>query len=131
MRTLLILAAVSMFGVGCKKKSAASAAPEPAPSGGNTNYVPGNGAIQNVRQAARRTVALNDMHQLGQMIEVAYSETGKMPTPQQIKASLAQAQSILAHIEEGNIILTGTTDHAGLWAYEVDGNLKGGVVLQA
>jgi hypothetical protein len=134
MRTLFIAVALaSALSTGCRKKpsaASASAATTLAPSN-NTNYVAGGGAVQNVRQAARRTVALNEMSQLGQLIELQYNETGKMPNVQQIKDNLAQAQSILAQINDGNIILTGTTDHAGLWAYEVDANTKGGIVLQA
>lgn len=129
---LLIVAATVSLGAGCKKKSAsvASAAPDPGPSA-NTNYVPGAGAIQNTRQAARRTVALNEMSQLGQLIELQYNDLGRMPTKQQILANLSQAPSILQHINEGNIILTGTTNHSGLWAYEVDADTRGGIVLQA
>jgi hypothetical protein len=124
----------------CKKvKTTASSADTTASSGtgstgtgaGNTNFVAGGGAVQNVRQAVRRTVALNDMSQLGQLIELQYNESGKMPTVSAIKDNLNQAQNILSHINEGSIILTGTTNHAGLWAYEIDADTKGGIILQA
>lgn len=134
MRTLLIAGLLSscFIGVGCKKKPKATEAEPAAPAvSGNTQYQAGAGAVQNVRQAARRTVALNDMHQLGQFISLQYNETGKMPTVQQIKANLSQSQNILSQINDGTIILTGTTDHSGLWAYEVDADTKGGIVLQA
>jgi hypothetical protein len=121
---------------GCKKVKSTSSA-DSTPTGGaavderNTNYVAGGGAVQNVRQAGKRTVALNEMSQLGQLIELQYNESGKMPNIAAIKANLTQAQSILTHITEGSIILTGTTDHAGVWAYEVDADKAGGIVLQA
>jgi hypothetical protein len=131
---LILVIAVSLIGVGCKKKassaSVASADTGTSGDGRNTNYVAGGGAIQNVRQAARRVVALADMQQLGQFIELAYNENGKMPTTQQIKDSLSQAQNILSLINDGTIILTGTTEHGGLWAYEVEANVRGGIILK-
>jgi hypothetical protein len=134
MRTVAIVMLMLVAVGGCKKKpaSSGSAAATPAPvDGRNTEYVAGGGAVQNTRQAAKRTVALNDMASLGQLIELQYNETGKMPKVNDIKANLTQAQNLLTAINDGVIILTGTTDHSGLWAYEVDADKAGGIILQA
>lgn len=137
---LLVLGTAFVAG-GCKKKEkpvakkeepAPVAAPEPAPAVDprNTNYVQGGGAMQNVRQAARRTVTINDMQQLGTMIFSSELETNKMPTVSEIKAMLKlDGKHILAAIEEGAIILTGTTNKRGLWAYEIDADKAGGVIV--
>lgn len=97
--------------------------------GGNTNYTPGAGAVQNVRQAGRRTVALNEFHQLGVAIKQVELEDGRMPDPTRIKAEVRTFPNLPQAIEEGVIVLTGTRDAAGLWAYEVEADTKGGIVL--
>ncbi len=104
-------------------------APAPAePSRPNTNFVSGGGAVQNVRQAARRSVALNDMHQLGQLIAATELETNRMPTKDQIREMLKRdAQNIFRLVEDGSIVLTGTRERGGLWAYEVDADTRGGI----
>ena len=146
--TLLGLVALLAGGVGCAKKvkkPAAQTAPtqpaetastEEAPantgtgfaSGGNTNYVPGGGAVQNVRQAGRRAVALNDMDQLGKAITNVEILEG-MPDVNRIKAEVRTFGAVAKSIEDGTIILTGTKDRSGLWAYEVDADKRGGIVL--
>ena len=93
----------------------------------NTNR--GGGPITGGYRAGKRTNLLNDMRTLGQFMEMQYNETGKMPTPAAIKTNLTSARNVLKEIDDGYIILTGTTDHAGLWAYEVDADKVGGVVL--
>ena len=137
----LVLAAGCLAAVaatGCQKKPPAVAATQPAPpppapvDQRNTNFQAGAGAVQNVRKAAARTVSINDMHQLGTFVEQMYSEGGKMPAPKEIKDSIRRdAPKVVADIDEGAIILTGTKDHAGLWAYEVDADKAGGIVLVA
>lgn len=131
---------------GCKKKEAStppsggsetkpvspdSAAPatSPAMKGGNTNYQAGAGAAQNVRQAARRTVALNDMHQIGVIIQQYETLNNRMPNAQEIQSELRQTPNLLALITGGSIILTGTTNRSGLWAYEAEADTKGGIGL--
>jgi hypothetical protein len=90
----------------------------------------GGGAAQAVRKAARRTQALNELHQLGLIIEDLRDPFGKMPTKEQIVASVKQtAPTIHKAIEEGSYILTGTTQGGGLWAYEVDADKQAGVAL--
>lgn len=92
----------------------------------------GGGGVMAVRKAARRAQSLNELKQLGTMIEFMYNENGRMPTKDQVLDALKQDRSmgkILEGINEGAYILTGTHDHAGLWAYEVDAEKVGGVAL--
>ena len=89
----------------------------------------GGGAIQAVRKAVRRTDALNEMKTLGQVIALMQNDLGRMPTKEQIVAELKQYPKLLAAINEGSIILTGTTQAGGLWAYEVDAENSGGISL--
>jgi hypothetical protein len=156
-RVLCVLALVLATGAGgCKKKKPApgpDVTPEPAPAGatptnrgdgqpsggapipagfargGNTNFVAGGGAVQNVRQAGRRTVAINDFHQLGIAIKQVELEDNRMPDVARIKAEVRTFPNVPQAIEEGVIILTGSRDPSGLWAYEVDADTKGGIVL--
>lgn len=139
MRVLMLFAlGVVLAAGGCKKKSSApptanleptTPAP-PAVDPRNTNFVAGGGAVQNVRQAARRTVQLNDMHQLGLLIAQTVQLDDRMPSASEIKQSLQRdAPTILAAINEGTIILTDTKNKGGLWAYEVDADKAGGIVL--
>ena len=123
---------------GCKEDApkpktapTAVAKAEPAPSGGggNTNYVAGGGAVQNTRQAAKRTVALADMSQLGVSITALADTIGKMPTAQEIQADLKSTPTLLKLITDGTVILTGTQSRSGLWAYELDADTKGGIGL--
>lgn len=113
---------------------AADPTPDPAPTsgGGNTNYQAGAGALQNTRQAARRTVALNDLANLGKFIQAQEIELGKMPTKAEITNALKadpSYRSISAAVADGTIILTGTSNKSGLWAYETDADSKGGLGL--
>jgi hypothetical protein len=108
----------------------------PSPVGGGIVTNPGavgggggGGAIQAVRKAARRTEALNDMNTLGQVISLMQTDSGKMPTREQIIAELKQYPKILAAVNEGTYILTGTNQAGGLWAYEVDAENSGGIAL--
>ena len=134
----LAAVAVMLTAAGCSKRPTQVAAP-PAPAanaphtGGNTNYESGAGAAQNVRNAAMRTVRLADLHTLAQLIEVEYAPTGKMPDIETMKKSLRQdaaAAPVAAAVDAGSLILC-WKDHAGLWAYEIDADTKGGLVLVA
>lgn len=135
MRRVLLAVLASAPLAGCGKKEAKAPADAPAPPAvavnpANTNFQPGAGAVQNIRQAARRTNALNELRTLGQLVELMYTETWRMPTAEQITASVKQdAPAVAKGIEEGVYILTGTTDHAGVWAYEVDADKVGGILL--
>jgi type II secretory pathway pseudopilin PulG len=158
-RLLLIAAFVLVLHGGCKRKpkdTAPDTPPPPAPSNsspapsgnaGSGGVVPGGGlgivvnpqaalgggggggAAQAVRKAARRTQALNEMHNLGLAIEAMRTESGRMPTKDQIVAELKDSPKVLEAVKEGSIILTGTTDGGGLWAYEVGADTEPGIAL--
>ncbi|MBX9581957.1 MAG: hypothetical protein K2X87_16755, partial [Gemmataceae bacterium] len=136
MRRVMLAVTASVGLAGCGKKDA----DDPAPGGPppvkvddrNTNFRPGAGAVQNVRQAARRTNALVEMKTLGDLVTIMYTEDGRMPSKEQIAASVKRdAPAVAKGIDEGVYILTGATDHGGLWAYEVDADTAGGIVLVA
>ena len=140
MRLILMTAClVATVSSGCKKPAAptvpTAAPPAPTPSGsggggGNTGYISGGGAAQNVRQAARRTITINDMKTLGQLIEIDFTQNGKMPGLNEVKESLKRdSPTILAAINDGTIILCWTAQHEGLWAYEIDADTKGGIAV--
>jgi hypothetical protein len=87
------------------------------------------GAVQAVRKAARRTQALNEMNTLGQVISLMQTDLGRMPTKEQIVAELKQYPKLQEAVTEGAFILTGTTEAGGLWAYEVEADVKAGIAL--
>jgi hypothetical protein len=91
----------------------------------------GGGAVMAVRKAARRASALNDMKTLGELIELMRDDVGRMPTKDAILRQLKDQSPALfaACTTEGSIILTGTTEGGGLWAFEVDANLTPGIAL--
>lgn len=140
MRTILtaaVFAAAVAGGCETKKKAKPTTKttdPTSAPSGGgggNSSYVSGGGAVQNIRQAARRTVTLAEMKDLGTAITQFEVENGKMPSIEEIKALVRTYGGVATHINDGTIILTGSTDRSGLWAYEIEADLKGGIGLVA
>ena len=136
---VLAVGMVLVLVAGCGKKAAKNTEPAGPPAVAvapvderNTNFRPGGGAVQNVRQAARRTNALVEMKTLGDLVTLTYTESGRMPSREQIVADLKRdAPAVAKGIDEGVYILTGTTDHGGLWAYEVDAERAGGIVLVA
>ncbi|GIW84892.1 MAG: hypothetical protein WHU94_04845 [Thermogemmata sp.] len=90
----------------------------------------GGGAIQAVRKAARRTQARNELHNLGLLIEQMRDPFGKMPTREQILQELQRSYPQLYQaIQEGSYILTGTTDGSGVWAYEVEADIRPGLAV--
>lgn len=136
-----VLAAVLVclpLAAGCKKKQPAASAPASAPAppvvaGGaqDTNYQAGAGAAVNSVRAARRAVAQSDMSQLGLIIEQLYGLNNRMPDVNAIKAELRTAGNLLSLVNDGTIVLTGTTNHAGLWAYQAGADTEGGIGLVA
>ncbi|MCZ2343191.1 MAG: hypothetical protein LC104_15565 [Bacteroidales bacterium] len=98
----------------------------------NTNFQAGAGAVQNIRKAGQRTATLNDMQQLGLLMTQMELESNRMPQPTDVKNAIRRdAPTLLALIEDGTIILTGTRDRGGLWAYETEADKRGGVGLVA
>ena len=130
MRTAILLAVLLSFGCSKKPQSSAPAASPPAPSGGGgTNYQAGGGAAQNVRQAARRTVEMNDFKNLGLTVEMEYNESGKMPDAERMKTLVKADKNLGEMLDDGSLVVTGTADHGGVWVYEKDAPEKGGVAL--
>jgi hypothetical protein len=71
------------------------------------------------------------MKQLGLSITQAADDFNKMPTAAEIKQMVQQDKTMSGMIADGSVILTNTTNRGGLWAYEVDADKKGGIVLVA
>jgi len=153
MRVLLsIVIVASLLATGCKKK-AKDTGPDPAgppgPGSSSNSDAPkvshaggvgivvspgggggGGGAVQAVRKAARRTQALNELKNLGELIQFMHTENGKMPTKDEILAALAKdAPNIKKGIEEGSYILVDKPEPGGLWAYEVDAEKTPGIAV--
>jgi hypothetical protein len=132
----VVIVGVLLGAAGCKKKTTPTTTPteQPAatqPTGvrGNTNYVAGGGAVQNVRQAARRAVTLNDMHQIALLIAQSEIENNRMPSVNEAYGLLASAPNLKKLVDDGDVIFTGTRDRSGMWAYEVESDVKGGVAI--
>lgn len=90
----------------------------------------GGGAIQAVRKAARRAQARNELHNLGLFIEQMRDPFGKMPTREQILQELQRSYPQLYQaIQEGSYILTGIADGNGVWAYEVEADVRPGLAV--
>jgi hypothetical protein len=87
------------------------------------------GAVQAVRKAAKRTEVLNEMNTLGQVIADYDTTYGKMPNANEIKTTLRQYPKVLALVNDGSIVLTGTSNRGGCWAYQYEADTKGGIVL--
>jgi hypothetical protein len=158
MRSLGIAVLILALAAGCKKAKPKPANSDPPPppaqpaaknnpggGGGDIGVIPtpvgggivtssgggggGGGAIQAVRKAARRTDALNEMNTLGQVISFMQNDLGRMPTREQIVAELKQYPKLLAAVNEGAFILTGTKQAGGMWAYEAGAETTGGIAL--
>jgi hypothetical protein len=107
-------------------KQAAGPTPPPAAGGG------GGGAVQAVRGAVQRAVTLHEMNNLRVFIDTASGASGRMPSREEIFASVKQGDPKLAHfLQEGAIILTGATTREGVWAYEKDAPVRGGLAVTA
>lgn len=97
----------------------------------NTNTRPGDGALLGPIRAAKRTATLVDFDQLKLFIFSYELDHNRMPTKDDVRNDLkgrADAEVLLKKIDEGAIILTGTTDKTGLWMYEVDADKVGGIM---
>lgn len=137
MRFLALLLLTVVAGCGKKDVAPPPPPPGPAPAQGNagvdprnTNYKPGAGVVQNVRNAAKRTYTDNDLKQLGIFITQMQLENNKMPSPAEVKDYIRRdAPKILAAIDDGTLILIEKPTKEGLWAYEVDADKVGGLTL--
>lgn len=98
----------------------------------NTNYRPGQSGLRNGKRAGERMAQLTQFDQLGTIIYALELQDNRMPNADAIKADLKDnpdARDLLKLIDDGVIILTGTTDRQGLWAYEIDADQIGGIIL--
>lgn len=133
----VVIVGVLLGSAGCKKKTTPTSATAETPATpatgvrGNTNYVPGGGAAQNVRQAGRRFVTLTDMNQIALAMSQWEIENNRMPNYNQAYAIVSQYPNYKKLVDDGDVILTGTNNRSGLWAYEVEADVKGGVAIVA
>ncbi len=98
----------------------------------NTNYRPDQSGLRNAKRAGERLAQQTQFDQLGTIMFALELQDNRMPTVDGVKADLKanpDARDLLKLIDDGVIILTGTTDRQGLWAYEVDADKAGGIVL--
>jgi hypothetical protein len=96
----------------------------------NTHYRPGQGTLRNVLRSGQRGAAKVDFTQLQVYIFDHELNNNRMPTIDETKQILqAEAPNLRKKVDDGVIVLTGTTDRKGLWAYEIDADKAGGIVL--
>lgn len=112
------------------KPSTAQATPESTDTGDGQQSGGRLGVISSVRGAGQRTIALNDLRTLAQYIQQIYVLENRMPDVDRIKAELRDAPNVLQHIQNGDIILTGTKDGGGIWAYHKEASGTGYLVIQ-
>ncbi len=117
---------------GCKQKNSVPIATQPVVDSRNTNYRPGDGVIVNTARAGKRVAALNDFDQLKFFIFEHELNNNRMPTKEEIRTELtASAPNLLKLIDEGAILFPAVLTKQGLWAYEVDSDKAGGIVITA
>jgi hypothetical protein len=129
---IAVLGLTAILVAGCEKTAktgATTAATQPSAGASQTGYVAGGGAIQNSRQAAKRTEVLNEMNTLGQVIADYDATYGRMPNKQEVEATLQQYPKVAALVKDGSIVLTGSSNRGGCWAYQFEADTKGGIVL--
>ena len=122
--------------VGCDnpgpKKPPAAADTSPTVDERNTKYRPDQGTLRNVLRTGQRGAARVDFDQLKTLIFALDLQENRMPTADAIKADLKanpDARVLLKKINDGVIVLTGTTDRQAMWAYEIDADKAGGIVI--
>ena len=116
---------------GCKQKNSVPIATQPVVDSRNTNYRPGDGVIVNTARAGKRVAALNDFDQVRFFIFEHELNHNRMPTKEEIRTDLAGAPNLLKLIDEGAILFPAVLTKQGLWAYEVDSDKAGGIVITA
>jgi hypothetical protein len=109
---------------GCGKPSG-----KPAPSGAEHGAPTVGGAAQAVRGAVNRTVTLNELNNLRLFIDTASNASGKMPTKDQIMQAAKEDPKLHEMLTAGAIVLTGTTQREGVWAYVAEAMTSGGYAV--
>ena len=132
MRGLSTAILVLLIGLplGCRK-APKTVDTQPAVDPRNTNYQPGAGAMINSARAGKRLAAMNDFDQLKLFIFDYELNNNRMPTKDELRVELKNAANLLKLIDEGAIVLPATMRKDGLWAYEVDADKAGGIVILA
>ena len=129
MRSVSTLFVLMVLTLGCSK---APTSTEPPVDNRNTNYQAGAGTAINTIKAGKRLAAMNDFDQLKFFIFNYELDNNRMPTKEELRTSLkTDAANLLKLIDDGAIILPSTLQKSGLWAYEVDADKAGGIVVVA
>jgi len=115
MRKLILLALLLAL-VGCKKATKVSDNNPPNQPGGGSG-----GAAQSVRKAVGRAATQNDMQQLHLYIENASAASGRMPTQQQLAADLQKEAPNLYKLWADKVIdVTKMPQRESIWAFTVE-----------
>ncbi len=134
MRRLFTMSLLPMvaLALGCPKAPKVAVATQPAVDNRNTNYQPGAGVVVNTVKAGKRSAVQRDFDQLKKIIYAMELENNRMPSKEEIRTELARnGQNLLKLIDEGAILVPTTLQKEGLWAYEVDADKAGGIVVVA
>lgn len=95
----------------------------------NTNK-PAESTLGQVYRAGKRAGLLQEMQAIGDTVNATVILENRMPSAAEIKADLQRTAAKYATlIEDGTIVLTDTRNQTGLWAYEVDADKAGGIVI--
>ena len=125
-----VMILVVALALGCPKAPKPTST-EPTVDNRNTNYRPGDGALINSARAGKRVAAMNDFDQLKFFIFEYELNNNRMPSKEELRTELKSAANLLKLIDEGAIVLPTTMQRQGLWAYEVDADKAGGIVIES
>ncbi len=126
-----ILIPAAVLSIGCPKAPKPTST-EPTVDNRNTNYQAGAGVVVNTVKAGKRTGVMLDYEQLKTIIFAMELENGRMPSKEEIRTELARnGKNLLKLIDEGAIIMPTQPESQGIWAYEVDADKAGGIVIYA
>jgi hypothetical protein len=128
MRTLAVVLTLAALGCGKKpKETPPDSAPPPVvssvggPTGpnqqGNLTVTGGQGAIQAPRMAAARLINQEQLKQLHLSMFQAWSLDNRVPSANEVMQEARQNAQLLPLLKEEVIILTGTNQGGGVWAY--------------
>lgn len=102
-------------GPGDKRGGDKPVADKPNPDLGTKR--PGGGVVT----AVNRAVNLNEMQNIQKFIQIAELDFNRMPTAQEVAQSLQRsAPKTYELIQSGVIVITGTRNREGIWAYTKD-----------
>ena len=128
---MIAICVATALTTGCKQKNSVPVATQPVVDSRNTNYRPGDGEFVNAARAGKRGAVMHDFGQLRTFIFAFELDHNRMPTKEEIRTDLKDTQNLLQLIDEGAILLPAKLTKQGLWAYEVDSDKAGGIVITA